>query len=315
MPSDNIFSALAKYNSATYENYLTESFVFVINTLLQQERSIGIEVLNQLCGIDSESSFNVDEDVSISTQEVTEQGTPDIKASSANKLIYIEVKHDSAVDPEQLKRYKKDLESSSVALKQLILLTKFPVDFNEHQGIPDKHIRWFEVYNWLTNVMARTKDPISVYLIDSFKSFLEVKQMSIQKVNWEYINGVPALNNLINMIEVAIEGASLHIHGKSAGYYFRGFLLENKEFWCGIFYSEPLLVRFEIEDKKKFDINILEPTYTIWEDNTRYWFQLQLEDILFFSLDKDKQLEEITKFVRTAYKEAQQMRINKKRGS
>jgi len=36
MSGVNIFSALAKYNSASDENYLTESFVFVINTLLQQ---------------------------------------------------------------------------------------------------------------------------------------------------------------------------------------------------------------------------------------------------------------------------------------
>jgi len=47
MSDENIFSALEKYNSAIDENYLTESFVFVINTLLQQERPIGIEILTQ----------------------------------------------------------------------------------------------------------------------------------------------------------------------------------------------------------------------------------------------------------------------------
>ena len=31
--NNNIFSALAKYNSAIDENYLTESFVFVIDNL------------------------------------------------------------------------------------------------------------------------------------------------------------------------------------------------------------------------------------------------------------------------------------------
>lgn len=217
MSDENIFSALAKYNSATDENYLTESFVFVINTLLRQERLIGLEILNQLCFENDGGSFDTDEDISVSTQEPTEQGTPDIKLSSPSKLIYVEVKHDSPVDPEQLKRYKKQLDSSSIGIKRLILLTRFPIDFSEHQGIPDKHVRWFEVYNWLTNTRTRAKDVISVYLMDSFKSFLEVKGMSIQKVGWEYINGVPAFNNLINMIEVAIQGARIPIYGKSAG--------------------------------------------------------------------------------------------------
>jgi hypothetical protein len=310
MSGENIFSALAKYNSATDENYLTESFVFVINTLLRQEHLIGLGILTQLCA-DNKFSFGIDEDIAVLTQAPTEQGTPDIKVSSPDKLIYIEVKHDSLVDSEQLKRYKKDLESSSATIKRLILLTKFPVDFNEHQGIPDKHVRWFEVYNWLADARTTTKDVISVYLMDSFKSFLEVKGMSIQKVGWEYINGVPAFNNLIDMIEVPIQNIGIPF-SKSTRWERKGFVLENNEFWCGIYlYMENhLMVIFQIEDKKNFDRKLLDkPSYPVKEDEDNIWFRLQLEDIHFFSLDKDRQLEEITKFVRTAYTEAQQMRI------
>jgi hypothetical protein len=310
MSGENIFSALAKYNSAIDENYLTESFVFVINTLLERERSIGLEILNQLCVNNNEFSFDTNEVISVSTQEVTEQGTPDIKVSSFNKLIYIEVKHDSPVDPEQLKRYKKDLESRKATVKRLILLTKFPVDISEHQGIPDKHVRWFEIYNWLANGKKKVKDSISRYLTEQFISFLEVKQMSIQKVGWEYINGVPAFNNLINIIEAASQGASIPIYGKSSGWDFKGFWLVNKEFWCGIYYSDPLVITFEIQDKKKFDTKVVETTtYPIREDKSSIWFRFELEHKHFFSLDKDEQLEEITKFVKASYEEAQKMRI------
>ncbi len=309
--SGNIFSALAKYSSANEENYLTESFVFLVNSLLAKERAIGLEILTQLClKKDNECSFDVDEDVSISTQETTGQGTLDIKVSSPNKLIYIEVKDYSPVDPGQLKRYKKDLESSDIAIKRLILLTRFPLDLSEHQGIPDNHVRWFEVYNWLASAKDKTQNPVSGYLIESFMSFLEVKQMSIQKVGWEYINGVPALTNLINMIEVAIQGAPLPIYGKSPGWDFKGFYVESKEFWCGIHYNNPLIITFEMMDKKKFNAKPVEtPSYTVKEGRYRMWFSLQLEDKHFFSLDKDEQLEEITKFVKTAYTEAQQMRV------
>ena len=305
---ENIFSALAKYNSARDENYLTEAFVFLINSLLLRERPIGLEILTQLCVKNDEFSFDTDEDISISTQETTEQGRPDIKISSPNKLIYIEVKHDSALGPQQLARYKKDLESSVATIKHVVLLTRFAIDFEASEERPYKHVRWFEVYNCLAN--AKAQDMVSVYLIESFKSFLEVKQMSIQKVGWEYINGVPALSNLINMIEVAIQGALLHIYAKSPGWDYKGFYLENKEFWCGIPYDNPLELIFELQDKGNFNAKLIDaPSYPVKEGKPLIQFVLKLEDIHFFSLDKDNQLEEITKFVRKAYEDAQQMRV------
>jgi hypothetical protein len=313
MSSENIFSALAKYNSAVDENYLTESFVFVVNTLLHQEHSIGIEILNKLCGNNSECSFEIDEDVSVSTQEVTEQGTPDIRVFTPNKLIYIEVKHDSPVDPEQLKRYKKDLESSSATIKRLILLTKFLADFDEHEGIPDKHVRWSEVHDWLANV--KPQDSVAAYLIKQFKSFLEVKGMSIEKVGWEYINGVPALFNLLKMIEEVLQRESLRPNARGIAREYTGFYSGDAEFWCGISHDEPVVLLFELQNRAKFDFQALKTSssYPVRENiSNKICFCLSLESIHFFSLDKDKQLEEITKFVKTAYKEAQQMRIKEK---
>jgi len=310
MAGKNIFSALAKYNSAIDENYLTESFVFVINVLLQRDHPIGIEILTQLCVKNNEFFFGIDEDISVSTQETTEQGTPDIKVSSPDKLIYIEVKHDSPLDPQQLARYKKALESSAASTKHVVLLTRFAIDFEEQGERPYKHVRWFEVYNWLSNARTKVKTPISIYLIDSFKSFLEAKQMSIQKVSWEYINGVPAFNNLINMIEVAIQGASLRVQQKSAGWDRKGFYVENTEFLCSIHYNNPLVVTFELTDKKNYNKELVdEPSYEVREGKERLWFRLPLEKIHFFSLTKDKQLEEITNFVKKAYSDAQQMRV------
>ncbi len=313
MSGENIFSALAKYNSAIDENYLTEAFVFLVNSLLVRERPVGLEILTQLCVKNNEFAFNIGEDISVSTQETTEQGRPDIKVSTPDKLIYIEVKHDSPVDPQQLERYKKALEPSMARIKHVVLLTRFTIDFEEQEERPYKHVRWFEVYNWLTNARTRAKDPISVYLIESFKSFLEVKQMSIQKVGWEYINGVPAFNNLITMIELAIQGIPLRIHQKSAGWDFKGFYVESTEFWCGIYYDNPSVVTLELIDKKKFNVDLVEePSYEVREGRERLWFRLPLEEIHFFSLDKDEQLEEITKFVKKAYADAQKMRIKEK---
>lgn len=315
MSDENIFSALAKYNSARDENYLTEAFVFLVNSLLLKERTIGLEILTQLCVKNNEFSFDEDEAISISTQETTEQGTPDIRVFSPDKLIYIEVKHDSPLGSKQIEQYKKALESSPATIKHVNLLTRFAVDFGEEGERPYKHVRWYEVYNWLAKARTRVKDPVCVYLIDSFNSFLEVKQMSLQKVGWEYINGVPALINLVNMIEAAIQGARIPFYTaypRAVALDSRGFYLANGEFWCGIHYNNPLVITFEIIDKKKFNAELLDtPTYEVREGKARMWFHLPLEKIHFFSLDKDEQLEEITKFIKTAYAEAQKMRIEK----
>jgi len=309
MSGDNIFSALAKYSSSADENYLTEAFVFLINSLLLGDRPVGLEILTRLCVVNDEFSFDTNEAISVSAQETTEQGIPDIKVSSPDKLIYIEVKDYSDVKPEQLKRYKQVLESSDVAIKRLILLTRFPVDFEEHQGIPDKHIRWFEVYNWLVSAKDKVQDSVSVYLIEQFISFLEVKHMSIQKVGGEYVNGVSAMNNLINMIDVAIQALSIK-KKKSARWAHKGFYVEDNKLWCGIHYNNPLVMTFEMIGKNKFNAKLVnKPSYEVVEWKKRIWFRLPLEGIHFFSLDKDKQLEVITKFVKTAYAEAQKMRI------
>lgn len=292
----NIFLALAKYNSASDENYLTEAFVFVLNSLLEKDRPVCFEILRRLCVKDDEYSFAPDENISISTQESTEQGRPDIKISSTNKLIYIEVKHDSDLGYRQIERYKAALKLPNTASKKhkyVILLTRFAVDFDEQQEQPYKHIRWFEIYNWFSN--AKAKDHVNVYLIKSFMAFLEVKKMSIQKVTWEYINGVPAFKNLMNMVEVAIESASLS-KKKSPGWEWMGFYIQNKEFFCGILYEKHLSLIFQVLE----------------DDRVVFTYSLDLESIHFFSLDKDKQLEEITTFLKRSYEDAQQIETKEK---
>lgn len=311
MSEPNVFLALGKY-STSEENYLTEAFVFLLNTLLLREHAIGVEILNRLCGA-NQFCLNGDEDISVSTQEITPQGTPDIKISCPGKLAYVEVKYESDLGVKQIERYIEALKSSGVPTTCLVLLTKFSVDFGENETKPHKHVRWLEVHNWLS--VAQIHEAVSKYTIDAFKSFLEEKQMSIQKVSWEYINGVPALINLMNMVEEAIRGARIPFYSsypRGVALDWRGFYLEKKgEFWCGVYYNEPLVMLFQIiKSKGDFNSKLLQaPTYPVKEDKDFIWLSWRLEDVHFFCLDKDKQLEEITKFVKTAYAEVQQMKV------
>ncbi len=305
----SIFSALAKYSLPQDENYLTEAFVFLINSLLASEKTVGLQILNTLCA--EKGAFTVDDDISVSTQYATDLGTPDIKISSRDKLVYVEVKDYSPVKATQLKHYREVLESSNRGTQKLILLTRYAVNYEDHKGIPDRQVCWFEVYNWLKSL--EPQHAVSAYLINSFNSFLEDKRMSIEKVAWEYINGVPAFNNLINMIEAAIKGVGIPFHKnypRAAAWDSKGFWLENKKYYCGVYYNAPLTLIFKTLNKKDLDIGkVASPSYPIKEAFASIWFMLQLEDVHFFSLDKDRQMEEITKFISTAHNEAKQMRV------
>ena len=64
--NNNIFLALEKYNSAVDENYLTEAFVFLLNSLLENDRFLCLEILTHLCIKDNEYCFLEDEVIVIS---------------------------------------------------------------------------------------------------------------------------------------------------------------------------------------------------------------------------------------------------------
>jgi len=314
MSSKNIFSALSKYNSATSENYLTESFIFVVNALLQRERIIAGEFLNHLCVSNNEFSFSTTECVSVSTQEVTEQGTPDIKISSPDKLIYIEVKHESELGYHQIERYKQALMKSPATVQCVILLTHYPVAFQNTEEKPYKHIHWSEVYDWLVEAKNKSQDHIVIYLLEHFTSFLEAKGMVIKEVGIEYINGMYALNSLMNMIESAIEASGIRFfkdYPRSAGWGFKGYWMEGKQYWCGIHFNNPTVLTFELTNKGSFNQNTTEEETGIElrEGKERLWFRLPLEEINFFAMGKEKQLEIITAFLKNAHSEAKKMRV------
>jgi hypothetical protein len=307
----NIFSTLSKSDPVRPENYLTESFVFLLNSLLERDRLTAITILNKLCVNNNQFSFGENEEISITTQEVTEQGRPDIKISSPDKLIYIEVKQDSPLGDRQVERYTEALNASNAKIKHVILLTRFSIEFEE-KNKPDKHVLWYEVHNWLSK--ADILDPVSKYLRDEFNSFLKEKQMTIEKVGWEYINGVPSLVNLLKMIESGIQSINLTFKLKGQANTYLGRYFSGSDYWCGITFGEPLELRFEMEDKSKFDWDILKKyTYgDIYKQGNAYLFTLNLEKCYFFALDKDQQQQKVSDFIKICYNEAEQMRKTNK---
>jgi hypothetical protein len=260
--------------------------------------------------------FDSSEGISISTQEVTELGRPDIKISTSDKLIYIEVKHESPLGENQILRYTNALATSNASIKHVVLLTRYDIDWQqkEPKEKPYKHIKWMNVYQLFSEELESIKDPINSYLIKSFMRFLEAKQMSIQKVGWEYIKGIPEMLNLMSMIEFCIENAGIKLYQqypRAVALEWRGFYLESNNYLCCVYYSDPTIILLQIVNKEGHDKSkVINPSYTVEEDKKSIWFYLPLEEFYFFSLEKEKQIEVITNFIKKSFKEAKQMKNN-----
>lgn len=106
--------------------------------------------------------------------------------------------------------------------------------------------------------------------------------MNMEKVEWEYIRGVPAMRNLVNMIGTAISEALPEANSRrNAGWDWIGYIIEDK-LWLGIQYDEALSVMIN---------NYGEQSATFIET-------MDLEDAHFFALSPGEQLEILISFIK-----------------
>ena len=239
-----------------------------------------------ICGLTEELKFENPDLIQLSTQVVIEAGRLDIEVRSGSDILaYIEIKHDAPLGEGQLEYYKAQLDKSDFAYKTLVFLTR-SLASGQETTLPKTeyhHICWYDVYGELSAIKSDVNDEASTFLIDEFLTFLEEKQMSLERVGWEYINGVPSLIALINLLEVAILEAAPEVNLRnSGGSSWLGFGLDG-EYYCGIRFAEPLLVVFENNSGVSAD-----PTYKC---------DLELEKEHFFSFSQAEQLERLVAYI------------------
>ena len=280
----NLFSALGQLASRQDENYLTESLVYVVKLLLSRRPAAGLAVVNSVCGSPSNSLFTDPKQVLISTQVSTEEGRPDIEVQAADAQVYIEVKHDSPLGLGQLESYLTELQKMDEKQTRLVLLTRSRYSTVDTTLQPHEYYRvyWYEIFNWLAGIDEQ--DEVCYFFARSLMEFLEEKRMSMKKVGWEYISGVPAILDFSDMMEAAITSVMPGIKFKrTGGWSWRGFHLPGG-YWFGFRFNRPLLVTYENNRGTR-------PTYKR---------DLDLEEIHFFSLSKDEQFESLAGFLRMA---------------
>ncbi len=245
--------------------------------------------------MDGEIQFEKTELISISTQVVVDEGRPDIEVRSGSTiLVYIEIKHDSSLGEGQLEYYKKKLDESGVENTALVLLTRSLASAQETILGRDEyhHVCWYDVHRWLSEIKAKKIEKACIYLIEEFIRFLEGKQMSLERIGWEYMNGVPSLVALSNLLEVAILETTPNVNLKrTGGSSWLGFNLDAKYF-CGVRYAKPLIITYE-------DNGGNGPTYTHY---------LDMEKEHFFSLSQAEQLECLVNFIQKANAEIAELK-------
>jgi hypothetical protein len=245
------------------------------------ERRAGIAILNLLCVNEAEFEFGLGEQITIRPQVSTDQGKPDIEIAGDNKYILVEIKHESGLGRNQVTRYNsllKQRTSSGTGFARLVLLTRYPVAFEEHGERPYKLVRWSDVFGWCDGL--KLSHPVASYIVNQFTTFLKEKRMILERVTWEYENGVPALCNLIAMLNAAVDAIGLK-GNPSAGQGFIGLKFRNDTRFLGINYDKPMSVVIQHKVRGR------------WSD----MHVLDLADKHFLCLDRDAQQKLLAEFV------------------
>jgi hypothetical protein len=285
-PVPNVFLTLTKYALRQDENSLTESLVYLLQMLLEREPEVGKELLGRICGVEAaEMLLWPDSVVSIRTQFSVEEGRPDIVVRiDPEMLIFIEVKLDSSLSVNQLEVYFSHLGAITDRKTGLVLLTRSRHGMRGTTLDPGlfHHVCWYEISGWLSEMTV--EDPVAEFLAGEFIEFLRDKELSMEKVTWEYIRGVPAMQNLYAMIGTAIaevvpeEPVKKTIGASWSGYYVN-------DIFIGFRYNESLKVIFENHQGA----------------NPDFKRTLMMEDAHFFSLSAGEQLECLIEFLQEGF--------------
>jgi hypothetical protein len=285
---NNLFSSISKYAARQDENYLTEALVYVLGLILQKTPKKSPEILSNICGPDTDGWFQNPEEVNISTQLSVVEGRPDIVIKiGVDRVAFIEVKHDSSLGSDQLERYFEYLERSPFFEKRLVLLTRSKHSIQE-TTLDTKcfhHVSWYQISGWLSE--TEFNDDTVDYIVQQFLEFLAEKEMSMEKITWEYIDGVPAMKNLLNMLGTAIAEADPNLGvKKTLGWHWGGYYIEGIIF-IGFRFDNNITISFE-------DNTGTDPTFKR---------DLDLEQAHFFSLSSGEQLECLIDFIKRSITE------------
>ncbi len=303
---NNLLIRLHKWAARQGENFLTESFAFLLQHLLDNEPEASVRLVGLITNGFIQLRPEESKVLEVRTQVTFGEGTPDLQLRTARQLAFIEVKSDSELAPGQLRRYRRILLASGFPETMLGLLTRYPSPIEEGAERPDVSLRWYEVAEWIQVERQRYSfKPISSFLVEQFLGLLGAKNMVMGQVTWELSGGVRALYSLTNMLFEAATACGWKAQ-VSGGRDYMGVRLDGNSYWTGIYYDRPEILCFETNyafiDKEAAQ-KLESGTVFEWESEEgkfgwRRELNLEAEDIHFFARSKASQLQLLEAFLR-----------------
>jgi hypothetical protein len=343
---NNLLINLHRWAFRQDENFTTESFVHLLNHLLTDKPQIAIQILRKLT--ENFLRLEVPEvaNVQIITQAITDLGRPDIEISVDNYLVYIEVKVESEINENQLKRYSNVLKGFKDKEAKLIVLSKYPIS-SDLKIKPDLAVRWYQVADWLEKELLSDKiEPLSKFFIEQFIDFLAKQNMRFKKVKSPISDSLnsyqkkvgdiaKALGNMRSMkrleeiqelspvcdLMVFMKDALTALEGKVKFRFLSGqhkggwigFSLNRMDYFLSIYYENPEIVVFDTFsfkiDQLKFDGKLGK----IWQEGKRLRWMNELnlvsDEIKFLSQAKESQISILKDFIKQSYNYVQKIRL------
>lgn len=308
----SIFSKLLRARINSDEDYLTVCFAELLKLWNESDSNSLREFIQCLTGNNIRIEGKL---IEITTQKMLENfGTPDIWIRFSDSLILMENKWLSPPNASQIARYYDFLKQRREKIQ--LLKTSLVFVSPRHYGKPwiqwkepDNEITWIEISGMLKesiNKLSIKKLSALTFYKSEFIKFLEDHNMSEKPISWQYMEGVPALLNLLEMIwnvlsELKEDGKVTEIsisHGQNwAGCYFFSPDGQNK-FWFGQpFDGNYKRLLFTAEELKtwphpKDGFEQYEP----WRKKHSKSFDFK--DKFFFSRDKIGQKEILKEFIK-----------------
>lgn len=318
-PANNVFLRLHKWASRQDENYLTESLAVVLEQLLALCPAAGTRLISRLTGGFIDYPPEDASGIEIHTQVETGHGRPDLEIRSPNKVVWIEVKVESALRTGQLEGYRVLLNESGIEGKKLSLLTRYPEVYQPGSARPDEEIRWFEVADWLEAELptAVAAGEVAGFLTEQLLDFLEARGMTLAQVGKYMPEGIRALSNLMNMLFEAAIACQVEVGKPRWDEDGIGLYLAGKKYWIGVNFSEPENLYFntcsvQIDPAATVKLGIGELQQEKWVPGLNRWIswvELDSEPVHFFSRSKVSQMQWLEGFFRERLAQARSIEL------
>lgn len=301
---DDLFQSLFKWARRQDENFSTEVFVSIFRHLQRNEPKIAAKIFNFLTDSKYELTLKEVPFLNISTQSSMDMGRPDIVIESAHLVIFIEVKLNAGFGDKQLFRYKSKLSKEKYKHTCLVTITKYPLEYYglTDSELPDVSLRWIDIAKSFSKY--KIIKPISKYLIDEFILFLNRSNLIMEKVTYEYIDGMKAYQNLLLMLSESLASLNMNF-SRSSGQLRSGFYVDTGKLFIGIYYDWINVIQI-ITEKPIKDVPIEDITLgKIDGGKWRNILELDSEDIYFFSRSAESQGQCLAKYIKESVEFAQ----------